>query len=41
MDALIALEIIFCCVMLVLSYAIRGSAGFGAVTIPLIALVLK
>jgi uncharacterized membrane protein YfcA len=40
MDALTALEFIYLCAVLVLSYAIRGSAGFGAVTIPLIAQVL-
>ncbi len=40
MDALTALELIYLCAVLVLSYAIRGSAGFGVVTIPLLALVL-
>lgn len=40
MDALTAPELIYLCVVLVVSYAIRGSAGFGVVTIPLIALVL-
>lgn len=40
MDALTAPGIIYCSVVLVLSYAIRGSAGFGVVTIPLLALVL-
>lgn len=40
MDALTAPELIYYCIVLVLSYAIRGSAGFGVVTIPLLALVL-
>ncbi len=40
MDALTVAEIIYCCVVLVLSFAIRGSAGFGAAALPLIALVL-
>ncbi|MBI1989316.1 MAG: sulfite exporter TauE/SafE family protein [Betaproteobacteria bacterium] len=40
MGALTALELIYLCAVLVLSYAIRGSAGFGVVTIPLLALVL-
>lgn len=40
MESLTAAEIIYCCVVLVLSFAIRGSAGFGAAALPLIALVL-
>lgn len=40
MDALTPFEIIYCCVALVVSFAIRGSAGFGAAALPLIALVL-
>ena len=36
-DALTALELIYLCVVLVVSYAIRDSAGFGVVTIPLLA----
>lgn len=35
-----ALQIGYACAVVVLSYAIRGSAGFGAVTIPLLALAL-
>ncbi len=40
MDALTASEITYCCVVLVLSFAIRGGAGFGGAALPLIALVL-
>src|SRR5476651_207484 len=40
MDALTVPEIVYCCVVLVLSFAIRGGAGFGAAALPLIALVL-
>lgn len=40
MDNLSPLQIIYACAVVVMSYAIRGSAGFGAVTIPLLALVL-
>src|SRR5579862_1588183 len=40
MDALSVPEIVYCCVVLVLSFAIRGSAGFGAAALPLTALVL-
>jgi uncharacterized membrane protein YfcA len=39
-NALSIAEIIYCCVVLVLSFAIRGSAGFGAAALPLVALVL-
>lgn len=40
MEALTWLEIVYCSFVVVFSYAVRGSAGFGAVTIPLVALVL-
>ena len=40
MDNLGPLQILYACAVVVMSYAIRGSAGFGAVTIPLLALVL-
>lgn len=40
MDALTVPEIVYCCVVLVLSFAIRGGIGFGAAALPLIALVL-
>lgn len=40
MAALTTLQILYCCIVLVLSFAIRGSAGFGAAALPLIALVL-
>lgn len=39
-DNLGSLQICYACAVVVLSYAIRGSAGFGAVTIPLLALAL-
>src|SRR6266849_8166683 len=35
------LEIVYCCVVMVLSYALRGSTGFGAAAaMPLVALVI-
>ena len=40
MDSLGPVQIGYACAVVVLSYAIRGGAGFGAVTIPLLALVL-
>ena len=40
MDNLGPFQIAYACAVVVLSYAIRGGAGFGAVTIPLLALVL-
>jgi len=40
MDNLGPFQIGYACAVVVLSYAIRGGAGFGAVTIPLLALVL-
>jgi hypothetical protein len=40
MDNLTAVQIVYACSVVVLSYAIRGGAGFGAVTIPLLALAL-
>jgi uncharacterized membrane protein YfcA len=40
MNSLSAIEILYCCVVLVLSFALRGGIGFGAAALPLIALVL-
>ncbi len=40
MNTLSTAQILYCCVVLVLSFAIRGGAGFGAAALPLIALVL-
>lgn len=40
MESLGPLAILYCCVILILAYAVRGSAGFGAVTIPLLAWVV-
>jgi uncharacterized membrane protein YfcA len=40
-DALSAPQLIFFCFVIVLSYAIRGSAGFGGVTVPLLALTMS
>jgi uncharacterized membrane protein YfcA len=39
-DALTVPEIVYCCVVLVISFAIRGGIGFGAAALPLTALVL-
>lgn len=41
MDALSLPELLFFCLVIVVSYAIRGSAGFGGVTVPLLAWVLS
>lgn len=41
MDALSVPELIYFCLIIVISYAIRGSAGFGGVTVPLLAWVLS
>ncbi|HSN41972.1 MAG TPA: sulfite exporter TauE/SafE family protein [Burkholderiales bacterium] len=41
MDALTLPQIVYFCIVLILSYAVRGSAGFGGVTVPLLALVLS
>lgn len=40
LDDLSPLQIGYACAVVVLSYAIRGSAGFGAVTMPLLALAV-
>lgn len=40
MEALSTLELAFFCIIIVLSYAIRGSAGFGGVTVPLLVYLL-
>lgn len=41
MEALSLPELLFFCLVIILSYAIRGSAGFGGVTVPLLALILS
>lgn len=41
MDALTFPQLLFFAFVIVLSYSIRGSAGFGGVTVPLLALVLS
>lgn len=41
MDALSLPEILFFCLVIIISYAIRGSAGFGGVTVPLLAWVMS
>lgn len=41
MEALGVLELAFFALVIVLSYAIRGSAGFGGVTVPLLALMMS
>jgi uncharacterized membrane protein YfcA len=41
MEALSAPELVFFAVVIVLSYSIRGSAGFGGVTVPLLALIIS
>lgn len=37
MDTLSVAELLYFCFIIVISYAIRGSAGFGGVTVPLLA----
>ena len=41
MEALSAVELAFFALVIVLSYAIRGSAGFGGVTVPLLAWIMS
>ncbi len=41
MDSLSAPELAYFCFIIIISYAIRGSAGFGGVTVPLLAWVLS
>lgn len=41
MDALTLPQIVYFCIVLILSYAVRGSVGFGGVTVPLLALVMS
>ncbi len=41
MEALSVPELLFFCLVIILSYAIRGSAGFGGVTVPLLALFMS
>lgn len=41
MDALSPLQLLFFGLVIVLSYSIRGSSGFGGVTVPLLALIMS
>lgn len=41
MDALSLPEILFFCLVIIISYSIRGSTGFGGVTVPLLAWVIS
>jgi uncharacterized membrane protein YfcA len=41
MDALTLPQLVYFCLIVILSYSIRGSAGFGGATVPLLALVLS
>jgi uncharacterized membrane protein YfcA len=40
-DTLSVAELLYFCFIIVISYAIRGSAGFGGVTVPLLAWVMS
>lgn len=41
MESLSAAELLYFCFIIFISYAIRGSAGFGGVTVPLLAWILS
>lgn len=41
MEALNAVELVFFALVIILSYAIRGSTGFGSVAVPLLAWILS
>lgn len=41
METLSLLQLLFFCLVIIVSYAIRGSAGFGGVTVPLLAWVMS
>ncbi|MBY0269652.1 MAG: sulfite exporter TauE/SafE family protein [Burkholderiales bacterium] len=41
MEALTAAELLYFCFIIFISYAIRGSAGFGGITVPLLTWVLS
>lgn len=41
MDGLSFPQLLFFCLVIIVSYAIRGSAGFGGVTVPLLAWVMS
>lgn len=41
MESLTIAELLYFCFIIIISYAIRGSAGFGGVTVPLLAWVLS
>jgi len=40
-DALTLTELLFFCGIIIISYAVRGSAGFGGITVPLLAWVMS
>jgi len=41
MDALTLPQLVYFCLIVVMSYSIRGSAGFGGATVPLLAIVMS
>ncbi len=41
MDTLTVPELLYFCFIIVISYAVRGSAGFGGITVPLLAWVMS
>lgn len=41
MDTLSVPQLLFFCIVLVFSYSVRGSAGFGGATVPLLALIMS
>ncbi|MGP1609610.1 MAG: TSUP family transporter, partial [Burkholderiales bacterium] len=41
MESLTAAELLYFCFIIMISYAIRGSAGFGGITVPLLTWVLS
>lgn len=40
-DALTLPQLVYFCLVLILSYSIRGSAGFGGATVPLLAIIMS
>ena len=41
MESLTTAELLYFCFIIIISYAIRGSAGFGGITVPLLAWVIS
>lgn len=41
MESLTTAELLYFCFIIIISYAIRGSAGFGGITVPLLAWVMS